>query len=151
MRTLFTKSSKEASTKADGFMEPHPLWEYPSKPLSDPVEVFDFNFNSQGVSEPFKNSLKFKLKENGLLNGFALWHVLELDEDNPSIQINTGLLKSPEIGKNLVWSKDYKQAVHIMDNKIDINDSNRLKSWVICNVSFEPILGKFNIDFKIEN
>lgn len=130
-------------------MEPHPLWEYPSKPLSNSVEVFDFNFNSKCVSEPFKKNFDIKLSDNGLLNGFALWHVLEFDENDPTFSINTGLLKEPQFGKNLIWSKDYKQAVHLMDKKIQITDFNR--SHVICSVSFEPVLGKFSIDFKIEN
>lgn len=130
-------------------MEPHPLWEYPSKPLSNSVEIFAFNFNSKCVSEPLKKVFEIKLNANGLLNGFALWHVLEFDEDDPSFSINTGLLREPHFGQNLLWSKEYKQAVHIMDKKTEITDFN--SSNVFCSVNFEPVLGKFNIDFKIEN
>lgn len=129
-------------------MEPHPLWEYPSFPLSDPLEIFSFNFEtSKKVTEPCANTIKIPIKNNGLLNGIAIWHELDYDDE---FCLNTGLQENPKINQHLVWSKDYKQAVHILDKKYEITDSNRDSFKLNCLIKFEPRLGNFDIDFKCE-
>ncbi|CAF0727754.1 unnamed protein product [Brachionus calyciflorus] len=145
----FDKIILDASKNSDGFMEPHPLWEYPSYPLSEVYEIFCFNFASS-ANEPVLKTFKFELKSNGFLNGAALWHELDFDENDPSLVINTGLLEKPQNDKYLVWSKNYKQAVHIMDRKVNITEENKNSMYVICTVKFDPKLGNFNVDFRIE-
>lgn len=141
---------QDASKMSDGFMEPHPLWEYPSCPLSDSHEIFSFDFvNSSNLSETINQKIQLPLKNTGLLNGIAIWHVIEYDEQDPSLQINTGLIEDPRQNQHLQWSKDYKQAVHILDGKFEITEMNRDLINLNCFIKFEPKIGKFDVDFKV--
>lgn len=128
----------------DGFMEPHPLWEYPSYPLSKVYEIFEVDFTKRSLNnECIEKPIRLDLENEGLLNGVAIWHTIEFDQENI---ISTGLVESPRKNKHLKWTKDYKQAVHILDQKVQVTCTVSLT----CYLKFEPKLGKFNVDFKIE-
>lgn len=131
----------------DGFMEPHPLWEYPSFPLSDVYEIFCLEFDDkscQKMEETHEKSLEIGLKNAGLLNGVAIWSVLEFDQE--SYTIDTGLLEKPIKGQHLKWSRDFKQAVHILENKTFVNEDSSTK--LNCAIKFEFNSGNFKIEFK---
>jgi hypothetical protein len=123
-------------------MEPHPLWEYPAYPLSEVHEVFNLEFEPKTpLTSKIVQKTTMRLTNSGLLNGIALWHVIEYDKD---FKLNTGILEEPIAGKKIVWSKFYKQAVHILDKEINSNEQMRVE----CAVNFNPIQGEFKIDFK---
>ncbi len=131
-------------------MEPHPLWEYPCYPLSDVYEIFEFELkNSFDLNDKIeiKKQVVISFKNNGILNGIALWHSVDFEETDSSL--NAGLLKEPEANKKLEWSRQYKQAVHILDKKYEINDSNMASLNLICSVNFKCKQGAFSVDFKI--
>ena len=78
---------KEASKQSDGFMEPHPLWEYPSYPVTDVHEVFRFDFHKQGLEADIANEIAMPIKSDGVLNGVALWSKIEYDEEDKSLRL----------------------------------------------------------------
>jgi len=123
-------------------MEPHPLWEYPAYPLSDIHEVFNLDFEQHAtLTNKIMRKTSIPLTNPGVLNGVALWHVIEFDKDS---NLNTGILEVPVTGKKILWSKFYKQAVHILDK--EVNSNNQMK--VECAINFSPTQGEFKIDFK---
>lgn len=142
----------------DGFMEPHPLWEYPSFPLSDIYEIFtlDFSENTLDSLGNVEKCLEMDIKNEGLLNGAAIWYVLEFDDEEENEKakntrvgvIDTGLLEAPIKGKHLKWSRDFKQAVHILEKKIEVNENSATK--LKCTVKFEIKQASFKIDFKTD-
>lgn len=123
-------------------MEPHPLWEYPSVPLSDPFEIFKLVVSSKQDVKVSKET-ETDIKLDGLLNGVAMWYEIDYGE----FKLNTGLLEEPQANKNLVWHANYKQTVRILDNKYEIKSPSKLT----CHVDFDVKNAKFDVDFKIKN
>ena len=127
-------------------MEPHPLWEYPCYPLSTVQEIFTVDFeNFSSIKSPITKEIKLPLINEGLLNGVALWYEIEFDDNE---LINGGLLEKPVLNKKLVWTKNYKQAVHILDKKYEINKLNMNNMDLKCVFNFDVKLGKIDFDFK---
>lgn len=126
----------------DGFMEPHPLWEYPSYPISDVYEIFSLEFQNDSTELVYERSFDLDLINEGLLNGVAIWNAFEFDKDNT---IDTGLLEKPIKNKHLIWSRDFKQAVHILETKTHINENASKK--LSCKIRFEIQKGDFSIQF----
>lgn len=132
-------------------MEPHPLWEYPSYPLSDVFELFTIDFtealSNRKIEEICERCVRIDLKHDGILNGVAIWHRLELDDEDETLTIDTGLIEKPAKNKHLKWSRDFKQAVHIFENKVELKPNTAAVN-LDCFIKFETKQGKFNIDFK---
>lgn len=136
-------------------MEPHPLWEYPSQPLSDVHEIYRLEFTN---AESFKTeeakcvqkSVKLNLIHPGTLNGVAIWYELDYDENSNNtseFKVNTGLLQPPQANRNLVWSRDFKQAVHILDKQYHIDHTNNSTFDFNCLLNFNIKSGSFKLDF----
>ena len=128
-------------------MEPHPLWEYPCKPLSNVHQLFSLEFSKKiDGSNSIQNKIMIPITNIGILNGIAIWHDLEIDSD---LDIKCGLVDDPKVGQNLLWNKNYKQAVQILDRKYEINEANKDKFKIVCIDEFDHTLGKFKIEFKV--
>ena len=141
-----------ASDDADAFAEPHALWEYPARPVSAEQELLSFEFTPSSSVEDndhlITKRVTFKPTFEGTLNGFALWHTIEFDDHGES-SINTGLLDAPRADVNLVWNKDYKQSVHILNKKYAINSANLDSYNLTCELKFNKKLGEFRCTFDI--
>lgn len=135
-------------------MEPHPLWEYPSYPLSDVYELFALDFRKTTISGCEERTLGIEIKHEGLLNGAAIWYELEFDDEDKNDAkksakvVNTGLVEEPVRGKHLKWSRDFKQAVCILENKIQVKEPSKMK--LKCILKFKPSQGEFKVDFKTD-
>ena len=79
------------------------------KALSKPVKVFDFDFyQSEENVMPTQKQVEFQLEEDGIVNAFAFWFDLQLDEENH-------LSTSPYSDKGKTW----QQAVqHIEEIRV---------------------------------
>ena len=79
--TEFDKIILEASKNSDGFQEPHPLWEYPCKPISLEHEIFSFEF-TQTNKKSIQNEVNMPLVFAGMCNCVAIWQTIEYDKEN---------------------------------------------------------------------
>lgn len=69
------------------------------RPLSDPIEVFTFDFYDVEASmRPEESILDFKITENGVVNAVAMWFDLHLDEE-------TTLSTCPYADKGPTWQQ----------------------------------------------
>jgi len=142
----FDRVILDASKKSDGFMEPHPVWEYPCRPLSQVHEIFFYDEQSQNLENNFETKVDMPLVFGaGELNGVVIWQKVDYDETDVCMSLNTGLVGEVIKGEPLVWSENYKQAVHIMDKMIGCEGSENVE----CRVSFNAGLGKFDVRFKV--
>lgn len=86
----------------------------------------------------------------GRLNGIAIWHEIIYEEnDKLTKSIDTGLVKPPIFGKILQWSYQYKQAVHLLDQKYVI-DKEPIRLHIPYSISFDVKNGVFDCNFKID-
>jgi hypothetical protein len=147
--TQFDKVILGASKQSDGFQEPHPLWEYPNSPLtSKSYEIFKFNFidSINADMNVIEKMINIPLEFNGLLNGVAIWHIIDYSDN---FVIDTGLTSNTiSQGTKLNWHIDFKQTVHILDNKLKITDQNKKDIQLLCHVNFKPENGHFQLNIE---
>lgn len=134
----------------DGFMEPHPLWEYPSYPMSSVHEIFSIDFVKGIEEDVYEKSIKMRLENEGLLNGVAIWSTLEFDAEDETLKIDSGLIEKPVKNKHLKWNRGYKQAVHILEKKHRIAEADLSNTSLNCMLTFNVKQGAFNVDFKVD-
>lgn len=147
----FDKVILEASKNSDCFSEPHPLWEYPCRPLSDVQEIFCYDSQTQTLANNFKLTLPLPIKYSGDLNGIVMWHKIDYDESDTNLSLNTGLMEDPIEGVNLVWEENYKQAVRILNDSYSVSsdDARMGKFQLNCHLDFNAVKGKFDVDFRV--
>ena len=117
--------------------------------MSNSEEIFCLELNEK-IDDRINKEIDIKVNKNGILNGIALWHVINYDEN---FSINAGLLDENPLENNgkLNWNRNYKQAVHILDKTYKIDDKNIDRFFVKCIFNFEPAKGEFKLDFKINS
>ncbi|XP_067905761.1 protein arginine N-methyltransferase 7 isoform X3 [Heterodontus francisci] len=70
--------------------EPHPLWEYPCRALSDPCQVLSFDFRQAVPEQPVYGTGSMQLLRSGTCHGVVLWMDYCLTDD---ICVSTGLIR----------------------------------------------------------
>ncbi|VTJ66338.1 Hypothetical predicted protein [Marmota monax] len=79
------RESKEA--------EPHPLWEYPCRSLSEPQRLLTFDFRQPVPQQPVCAEGSMELRRPGRSHGIVLWMEYHLTPDST---VSTGLLEPVE-------------------------------------------------------
>ncbi|XP_009862795.1 PREDICTED: protein arginine N-methyltransferase 7 isoform X2 [Apaloderma vittatum] len=136
--SLNFRESKEA--------EPHPLWEYPCKSLSDPQEVLTFDFRKTVPQDSLSTEGSVKLLRKGKCHGAVLWMEYHLVAD---ISVNTGLLQISNEKGNCEWNPHCKQAVYFFSSVIESETLSDLPSAVMYAINFDTKTGEIAMDFKL--
>ncbi|KFV83056.1 Protein arginine N-methyltransferase 7, partial [Struthio camelus australis] len=146
--SLNFRESKEA--------EPHPLWEYPCKSLSDPQEVLIFDFRRTVPqhclsTEGSVNLLRVNAKIIVFffffpLYGAVLWMEYHLTAD---ISVSTGLMQISNDKGNCEWNPHCKQAVYFFSSVIESETLTDLPSAVTYAIHFDTKTGEITMDFKL--
>ncbi|KAM4722372.1 protein arginine N-methyltransferase 7 isoform 2-T2 [Rhinophrynus dorsalis] len=96
--------------------EPHPLWEYPCRALSDPTKVMSFDFREPVTADEIRSEGSLNLVRSGACHGAALWMEYQLTED---ISVSTGLIDVSEEMGNCEWYPHSKQGVYFFSSLLD--------------------------------
>ncbi|NXY46582.1 ANM7 methyltransferase, partial [Ceuthmochares aereus] len=136
--SLNFRESKEA--------EPHPLWEYPCKALSDPQEVLTFDFRKTVPQQCLSTEGSVDLVRKGKSHGAVLWMEYHLAAD---IFVSTGLMQMSNEKGNCEWNPHCKQAVYFFSSVIESETLSDLPSTVMYAINFEPKTGEIAMDFKL--
>uniref|UniRef100_A0A3Q1F0C8 Protein arginine N-methyltransferase n=1 Tax=Acanthochromis polyacanthus TaxID=80966 RepID=A0A3Q1F0C8_9TELE len=131
MKSLDFRESREA--------EPHPLWEYPCRALTQSESVMTFDFTQSVPQQPI--SMCFRA---GRCHGVALWMEYHLTDD---ITVSAGLTGPISEQGDCVWSRHRKQGVYFLRTPVESSDDGR--SAVSYSFTFEPGLGDIKMDFKV--
>lgn len=137
-----------ASDIADGYVEPHPLWEYPAIPLTEDFDILQLNFTTslEGI-KMLERDGTIEFCSSGTCNGVAVWMDYSLDN---SRTISTGLMSPPVEGKELRWYPFSKQGVHFFKQPeiVDLTDEQR--RWKLRHkVTFRPKTGEIELQFVV--
>uniref|UniRef100_A0A8C3HD99 Protein arginine N-methyltransferase n=1 Tax=Chrysemys picta bellii TaxID=8478 RepID=A0A8C3HD99_CHRPI len=106
--SLNFRESKEA--------EPHPLWEYPCKSLSDPQEVMTFDFRLTVPQQTLSTDGSVNLLRTGKSHGAVLWMEYHLTAD---ISVSTGLVQISDEKGSCQWNPHCKQAVYFFSSALE--------------------------------
>ncbi|NWW90972.1 ANM7 methyltransferase, partial [Rhynochetos jubatus] len=136
--SLNFRESKEA--------EPHPLWEYPCKSLSDPEEVLTFDFRKTVPQHCLSTEGSVNLLRKGKSHGAVLWMEYHLAAD---ISVSTGLMQISNEKGNCEWNPHCKQAVYFFSSVIESEPLSDLPSAVTYAMNFDTKTGEIAMDFKL--
>ncbi|NXB91587.1 ANM7 methyltransferase, partial [Vidua chalybeata] len=135
--SLNFRESKEA--------EPHPLWEYPCKSLSEPQEVLTFDFTKTVPQHCLSTEGSVKLLRKGKSHGAVLWMEYHLAAD---ISVSTGLMQLSNEKGNCEWNPHCKQAVYFFSSVIE-SEILSDPTAVTYAINFDTKTGEIAMDFKL--
>ncbi|XP_060892325.1 protein arginine N-methyltransferase 7 [Labrus mixtus] len=137
-RSLDFRESREA--------EPHPLWEYPCRALTQSSAVMTFDFTECVPKQPISSQGSLPLIRVGRCHGIALWMEYHLTDD---IIVSAGLIGPISEQGECEWSRHRKQGVYFLSSPWDSSGDGR--AAVSYNYTFEPTLGDIKMDFSIQS
>ncbi|XP_032181094.1 protein arginine N-methyltransferase 7 isoform X3 [Mustela erminea] len=138
-RALDFRESKEA--------EPHPLWEYPCRCLSEPQQILTFDFRHPVPPHPVRAEGSIELRRPGRSHGAVLWMEYHLTPDST---VSTGLLKPPDDKGDCCWNPHCKQAVYFFTSP-DCGVPQGGPRTVSYTVEFHPRTGDISMDFTLSD
>uniref|UniRef100_A0A1A7X107 Protein arginine N-methyltransferase n=2 Tax=Iconisemion striatum TaxID=60296 RepID=A0A1A7X107_9TELE len=135
-RSLDFRESREA--------EPHPLWEYPCRALTQSTAVMTFDFTQCVPQQPISSQGFLPFIRDGCCHGIALWMEYHLTDD---ITISAGLTQPISDQGDCEWSRHRKQGVYFLRSARESSGDGR--AAVSYSFTFEPSLGDIKMDFSI--
>ncbi|KFO38533.1 Protein arginine N-methyltransferase 7 [Fukomys damarensis] len=126
--------------------EPHPLWEYPCRSLSEPQQILTFDFRQLVPQQRLCAEGTMELRRPGRSHGAVLWMEYHLTPDST---VSTGLLEPAEDKGDCCWNPHCKQAVYFLSPTLDpkmLLGSPRAVSYA---VEFHPGSGDVTMEFKL--
>ncbi|XP_006860390.1 PREDICTED: protein arginine N-methyltransferase 7 [Chrysochloris asiatica] len=138
-RALDFRESREA--------EPHPLWEYPCRGLSEPQQILTFDFQQPVPQQPVRAKGSMELRRPGRSHGAVLWMDYHLTPDST---VSTGLLRLTGEEGDCCWNPHCKQAVYFFSTTLDPRvPLGGLQTVVTYAVEFNPHSGDITMDFRL--
>uniref|UniRef100_A0A8C5K4Q5 Protein arginine N-methyltransferase n=1 Tax=Jaculus jaculus TaxID=51337 RepID=A0A8C5K4Q5_JACJA len=136
-RALDFRESKEA--------EPHPLWEYPCRSLSEPQRILTFDFQQPVPQQPIRAAGSMELRRPGKTHGAVLWMEYHLTPDST---VSTGLLEPAADKGDCCWNPHCKQAVYFLNTTLDHSMPQDGPQAVSYTVEFQPHTGDVTMEFR---
>ncbi|XP_072278976.1 protein arginine N-methyltransferase 7 [Pyxicephalus adspersus] len=125
--------------------EPHALWEYPCRALSDAAKVMTFDFREPVPADDVKSEGSVSLVRSGRCHGVVLWMEYQLTED---ISISTGLLDISKEKGYCQWYPHSKQGIFFLNSVLEQGwSSTQTYSSVTYQMTFHPKLGDIKMNF----
>lgn len=135
---------QSAIETSDSQVEPHHLWEYPTRALSPAVQITMLDLTTFGMTKEIPEvESKVNLPVNGTLNGVALWIDWQLDE---ATVISGGPTAPVTLGQNVQWDMHSKQAVYFIKDPVTLSEKERSLNYQI---SFVPETYEFKFNFSV--
>ncbi|XP_033117180.1 protein arginine N-methyltransferase 7-like [Anneissia japonica] len=136
---------QRSSKLADERMDPHHLWEYPSRALSEPFSLMEFDFNSSIPKESIEKRGCIQFIREGVCHGIAVWMDFDLGD---YITVSTGLLNLKPNGEPS-WDMNTKQGIYFMPENINTVGSDGLRK-LHHHVHFHPHHATFQWTFELK-
>lgn len=126
--------------------EPHPLWEYPCRSLSEPQQILTFDFQQPIPQQPMQSRGLMELRRPGKSHGAVLWMEYQLTPDST---VSTGLMNPAEDKGDCCWNPHCKQAVYFLSATLDPSVPLDGPQSVSYAVEFHPLTGDITMEFRL--
>uniref|UniRef100_A0A8D2ZM15 Protein arginine N-methyltransferase n=1 Tax=Scophthalmus maximus TaxID=52904 RepID=A0A8D2ZM15_SCOMX len=123
--------------------EPHPLWEYPCRALTQSTATMTFDFTQCVPQQPISRKGSVPLIRVGRCHGVALWMEYHLTHD---ITSSAGLIGPISEQGDCEWVRHRKQGVYFFRSPWESSGDGR--AAVSYSFTFEPSLGDIKMDFN---
>nr|XP_021528211.1 protein arginine N-methyltransferase 7 isoform X2 [Aotus nancymaae] len=128
--------------------EPHPLWEYPCRSLSEPWQILAFDFQQLVPLQPLRAEGTVELQRPGQSHAAVLWMEYHL---TPECMLSTGLLEPVDPEGGCCWNPHCKQAVYFFSPAPDPRVPLGGPQMVNYVVEFHPDTGDIAMEFRLED
>ncbi|KAL1784241.1 arginine N-methyltransferase 7 [Sigmodon hispidus] len=126
--------------------EPHPLWEYPCRSLSEPQQILTFDFQQLVPQQPVRAEGSMELRRPGKSHGAVLWMEYHLTSDKT---VSTGLMNPLDDKGDCCWNPHCKQAVYFLSTTLDPRVPLDGPQSVTYAVEFHPLTGDITMEFRL--
>ncbi|XP_054391014.1 protein arginine N-methyltransferase 7 isoform X14 [Pongo abelii] len=126
--------------------EPHPLWEYPCRSLSEPWQILTFDFQQPVPLQPLCAEGTVELRRPGRSHAAVLWMEYHL---TPECALSTGLLEPADPEGGCCWNPHCKQAVYFFSPAPDPRAPLGGPRTVSYAVEFHPDTGDIAMEFRL--
>ncbi|PNJ61463.1 PRMT7 isoform 7, partial [Pongo abelii] len=126
--------------------EPHPLWEYPCRSLSEPWQILTFDFQQPVPLQPLCAEGTVELRRPGRSHAAVLWMEYHL---TPECTLSTGLLEPADPEGGCCWNPHCKQAVYFFSPAPDPRAPLGGPRTVSYAVEFHPDTGDIAMEFRL--
>lgn len=140
---LFDDLIEDAKKKAESYMEPQPLWEYPGVALTRPFTLFDFNFSEDIPTKIVQRNGRLEFPSNCRCDGVAVWMEYCMNDN----WLSTGPVDPITVNEYISWDMFERQGVHLFRNSRKVNQRDVLGY----EVKFDPENGELNFKFSIDS
>ncbi|XP_070575003.1 protein arginine N-methyltransferase 7-like [Ptychodera flava] len=144
--TPFDDLVQKSMNYSDKGAEAQPLWEYPSRPLTQDFDLLTFDFTKPIPEKDVSVNGTIDFRSSGTCHGVVLWMEYALDGDT---KLSTGLLQPPQNFKDKLTFDPYTQqgVFFLTDNqKVDVDTEQRQLNYL---VNFDPKIGDLTFRFEI--
>ncbi|XP_063970018.1 protein arginine N-methyltransferase 7-like isoform X1 [Lytechinus pictus] len=143
---IFDNIVQKSSECTDAPTEPHHLWEYPGRSLTQQFELMTFDFSKPIPEGKSVRNGVVDFCRDGTCHGIALWMEYGLDD---TTTISTGLQEtvegSGETSSRLVWDMHSKQGVHFLKANPEVKEDESLNF----EVTFNTLSGNLHFNFEV--
>ncbi|KAM4618369.1 protein arginine N-methyltransferase 7 [Polymixia lowei] len=126
--------------------EPHPLWEYPCRALTQPRAVMTFDFTQCVPQQPINAQGVLPFIRSGHCHGVALWMEYQLTDD---ITFSMGLTQPISEQGVCEWSRHRKQGVYFFTSPWESSGDGRTSASY--SFTFEPSSGDIKMEFTVKS
>uniref|UniRef100_A0A672JQ35 Protein arginine N-methyltransferase n=1 Tax=Salarias fasciatus TaxID=181472 RepID=A0A672JQ35_SALFA len=126
--------------------EPHPLWEYPCRALTDPSPVMTFDFTQCLPQQPVSSQGSLPFIRDGRCHGVALWMEYQLTKD---IRVSAGLNGPISEQGACQWTRHRKQGVYFL--RTPWESSGDGSASLTYSLTFQPQTGDISVDFGVSS
>ncbi|XP_077982657.1 protein arginine N-methyltransferase 7-like [Glandiceps talaboti] len=137
---------QKSMSYSDREPEAHPLWEYPSRPLTREIDLMKFDFTKAVTQGTLTTAGNVTIQSSGVCHGVVIWMEFELDDNTT---VSTGLLQQPvNFTDKLSWDTYTQQAVYFLPNNLTI-DINSKQTKLDYTVTFDTKTGDMKFNFQL--
>ncbi|CAN9499499.1 unnamed protein product [Ophioblennius macclurei] len=126
--------------------EPHPLWEYPCRALTQPSTAMTFDFTQCLPQQPISSQGSLPFIRNGRCHGVALWMEYHLTDD---ITVSAGLNGPISEQGTCEWTRHRKQGVYFL--RTPWESSGDGSAALTYSLTFQPQTGDIIMDFSVSS
>lgn len=141
----FDQLMEEAIDLSDELVEPHPLWEYPCRSLSEPFKIMTLNLEQSVAEQATDHEGHLLIDVDGSLNGVAIWMDWQLDSVTT---VSGGPTSQVRLGHQVSWDRHIKQGVYFIKKPVTCSTSSPVV--LLYRVHIQPHTMEVKFDFSLE-
>ena len=138
-------SFQDAIEKSDEPVEPHPLWEYPGRALSQPFKTMSLDLVRSLKYQAGDCNGQVQFEADGCFNAIALWMDWDLDSETT---VSGGPTASVQLGRQVEWDRHSKQGVYFVKEPAVVTGSHG--QILHYRVSLIADTGEFKFHFSLQ-